>query len=145
MRRTILILAAVALVTSGTLVGTTGAATGTRSPAASAATEHERKLTLKVTACWFEHACRLLGGRLRTVDGSSACTRRQPVRLQHWQHDGHEWVVVERGLTDRKGRFGWGVKGHGNHWWGLYRVLAPGTTLDTGDVCLRAISPERHT
>jgi len=132
MRRTISLLAVVALLASGILLGATGVATG-------GDRRHERNLTLKVGDHCSAPGCTSFHARLSEVDGSSDCTRDAPVRLQHWQRDSRDWELVDRARTGHKGSARFVLDSAR----GLYRAVAPETGAYM-NVCLRAVSPERH-
>lgn len=153
MRRTILLLAGVALL----LVSVDAGAEGIRpsSDTASASKQHERTITaeLRVGSGYLKGAL-IVAGKLR--GGPDACEEHQLVRFQRLVSG--RWRAKARTLTGRGSPEDWvGVTPNG-YWTRVgppkdkhpngseWRVVAPESTLANGDVCLRAVSPvmEHH-
>jgi subtilisin-like proprotein convertase family protein len=90
--------------------------------------KHARSISLTVTS----HSAK---GRLTALDGFSKSAASVQVRLQVKKLGA--WRTIARDLTTGAGRYGFQTSLSA----GRYRVLAPQTTLATGDVALRAVSP----
>lgn len=74
-------------------------------------------------------------GTVNVKDGFSACGASAPVKVQHLEHG--KWKTVAGVLTKADGSY----KAVGLDDPGKYRTLAKKTTLSSGDVCLKDISP----
>jgi hypothetical protein len=74
-------------------------------------------------------------GTVNVSDGYSACDRSVPVKVQHLEHG--KWRTVAGVLSRADGSY----KAGGLDEKGKYRSIAKKTTLPSGDVCLKDISP----
>jgi subtilisin-like proprotein convertase family protein len=74
-------------------------------------------------------------GTVNVKDGFSACGASVPVKVQHLEHG--KWKTVAGVLTKADGSYK--AVGLGDP--GKYRTVAKKTTLSSGDVCLKDISP----
>lgn len=74
-------------------------------------------------------------GTVNVTDGFTACRSRVPVKVQHRENG--NWKTVGSTLTKSNGTY----KVPGLTDPGRYRTLAKKTTLSSGDVCLKDISP----
>jgi hypothetical protein len=90
--------------------------------------QHDRGVSLVVTRSRAT-------GRLTVDDGFAKAAAGVPVRLQ--RRGPRVWRTVGKDLTTAKGRYAFAGK-FGS---ARYRVLAPKTTLASGDIALRALSP----
>ena len=68
-------------------------------------------------------------------DGFAACGSTVPVKVQHREHG--SWRTVAGAVTKHDGSY----KAVGLDDQGKYRAVARKTTLSSGDVCLKHISP----
>lgn len=99
---------------------------GTGTSTAQFIVQHARSLSLTVAA--------RAKGKLTADDGFTRAAAGVPVRLQ--RRTRAVWRTVGKDLTTAKGRYSFvGKLGPGR-----YRVLAPKTTLASGDIALRALS-----
>jgi len=103
---------------------------GTGTSTAQFIVQHARSLSLVVTKTRAK-------GRLTADDGFTRAAAGVPVRLQRKPSAAKAWRTVGNDLTTNKGRYSFAGK-FGS---GRYRVLAPQTTLASGDVALKALSP----
>jgi subtilisin-like proprotein convertase family protein len=113
---------------AGTGLLTVTNAGGTGTSTARFVVQHDRSLSLVVTQNRAK-------GRLTADDGFAKAAAGVPVRLQ--RRTLAVWRTVGRDLTTAKGRYTF----TGQFGSGRYRVLAPRTTLSSGDIALRAASP----
>jgi subtilisin-like proprotein convertase family protein len=101
---------------------------GTASSTADFIVKHARHISLTLTA-------RKGKGTVDAIDGFAPCTTNVPVKVQHLKH--HKWRTVAGVLTHADGSFtAVGLLDPGK-----YRAVAKKTTLSTGDVCMKVISP----
>jgi subtilisin-like proprotein convertase family protein len=101
---------------------------GTVSSASDFVVKHKRNVSLSVGG-------KKAKGNVNVVDGFAACGSGVPVKVQHFE-DG-KWRNVGADLTKVSGAFS--VPGASDK--GKYRALAKATTLGSGDVCLKDVSP----
>ena len=101
---------------------------GTASSTADFVVKHARHVSLTLTA-------RKGKGTVDAIDGYAPCTASVPVKVQHRKN--HKWRTVAAVLTHADGSF----TAPGLLDPGKYRAVAKKTTLSTGDVCVKAISP----
>jgi subtilisin-like proprotein convertase family protein len=109
---------------NGTATSATGftVTTGTPTP-----TDHARKVSLALRR-------QKARGTVRVADGFAGCADGVRVKLQ--RRHGGRWRAAGSATTTTEGRFVVPV-----HRPGIYRAVAKRVTLDSGDVCLRDVSP----
>jgi len=76
-------------------------------------------------------------GDVSVTDGFAACASGVPVKVQY--RDGGVWRTVASVLTNPSGNYSAG----GVSASGRYRAIAGATTLDSGDRCVKDVSPTK--
>ena len=105
---------------------------GTATSATNFVVKHARDVSLTFGG----HKAR---GTVNATDGFAACESGVPVKVQHLEHG--NWHAVGSTLTHSNGTYR--IAGLTDP--GKYRTVARKTTLSSGDVCLKDISPTDHT
>ena len=104
---------------------------GTKASTTNFVVQHARDVSLTLSG-------KKAKGTVNVTDGFTACRSGVPVKVQHLENG--NWKTVGSTLTKADGTY----KVAGLTEDGKYRTLAKKTTLGSGDVCLKDISPKDH-